>query len=254
MESQPLVSGVFKLGRSNLKINKKGWLFLHEEVLQKIVNFVAELFNHAEVASCKKVILAGGFANSTYLRARLLEAFPRKSFFTPRMPHMAVVKGALYWICQKKKLKKTRCRYTYGLAVDRVWKKEDGENRKRLMADKAIVEKAFSELLVRHEQYDEGYSKEFNYWIPAGCDKLEVFLYASEDPYARFVFEEDGTTLMKGNYKILPITINIDNPSEERRNFEMRLEYKSNGLNIYYKDPDSGDEVKVFVDTTAAPQ
>ena len=86
--------------------------------------------------------------------------------------------------------------------MDRVWKKDDGEGRKKVTADGPIVESAFSVLLVRNEEYDEGYSKEFNYWIPADCEKLEVILYASEDEFAKYVFEEDGVTLMKGKGKV----------------------------------------------------
>ncbi len=54
------VSGAFKLGRANLKVNRKGWVYLHEETLSKVVQFVQELFNHGEVSSCRKVILSGG--------------------------------------------------------------------------------------------------------------------------------------------------------------------------------------------------
>jgi len=248
------VPGAFKLGRSNLKINKNGWLYLHEDVLSKIVAFVQELFTHGDVSAAKKVILAGGFANSKYLRARLLHEFPDKQFFTPKMPHLAVVRGALYWICQKKKLTKTRSRYNYGLAVDRKWKKDDGESRQKITAEGAITENSFSTLIVRNQEYDEGYSAEFDYWIPAGCKRLELFLYASEDEFVQYVFEVDQKTLLKGNYKILPITIGIDNPSAERRKFEMKLEYRSNGINLFYKHPDTGEWEKVFVDTTAAPQ
>merc|ERR1719499_17989 len=139
--------------------------------------------------SAKKVILAGGFANSKYLQHRLLHKFPNKQFFTPRMPHLAVVRGALYWICQKKKLTRTRSRYTYGVAVDRVWRKDDGEARKKLTANGAITENAFSTLLIRNEEYEEGQIEEFKYSIPAECDKLEVFLYAAEDEFAKYVFE-----------------------------------------------------------------
>ena len=89
------VSGSFALGRANLRINKKGWLYLHEEVLSKIVNFVRELFKNANLQNCQKVIVVGGFANSEYLVQRLLTEFPDKTFLKPRQPHLAVVRGIL---------------------------------------------------------------------------------------------------------------------------------------------------------------
>ena len=87
------VSGAISLGRSNLRINKSGWLYLHEEVLDKIVKFVHELFKSPNVQGCQKVIVVGGFANSEYLVHRLLKEFPDKQFLKPRQPHLAVVRG-----------------------------------------------------------------------------------------------------------------------------------------------------------------
>ena len=94
-EEKNMVKGAIKLGRANLKINKQGWLYLHETVFQKIMKFVRELFKNANVQNCSKVIVVGGFANSRYLVSRLLKEFPDKQFYTPRQPHLAVVKGML---------------------------------------------------------------------------------------------------------------------------------------------------------------
>ena len=138
--------------------------------------------------------------------------------------------------------------------MDKTWKKDHGESRRKVTLEGAITENVFSVLIVRNEEYDEGFSKDFDYWIPAGCKKLEVFLYASEDEFVQYVYEEDQRTLMKGNYRILPIMIDIDSPSVERRKFEMKLEYRSNGLKLFYKHPDTQKWEEVFVDTTAAPQ
>eukprot|EP01084_Bolivina_argentea_P056277 103028_1 len=60
-------------------------------------------FSNTMVSGCDKVIVVGGFANSKYLINRLFNEFPSKTFFTPRQPHLAVVKGALYWFCQKRR-------------------------------------------------------------------------------------------------------------------------------------------------------
>eukprot|EP01084_Bolivina_argentea_P317932 551272_1 len=58
------ISGSFKLGRSNLKINKNGWLYFHEKVFTKIINFMHDFFSNLMVSGCDKVIVVGGFANS----------------------------------------------------------------------------------------------------------------------------------------------------------------------------------------------
>ena len=59
-EEEGTLCGAFKLGRANLKIDRKGWLYLQEDVLSAIMQFVAELLDHGNVSDCKKVIVVGG--------------------------------------------------------------------------------------------------------------------------------------------------------------------------------------------------
>jgi len=248
--------GAFKLGRSNLKINKKGWLYLHEQVLLKIINFVKELFGEPMVSGCDKVIVVGGFANSKYLISRLLKEFPKKKFFTPRQPHLAVVKGALYWICQRRKLKKTRAKYSYGIAIDRKFNNDidPKSRRKQVPGIGSIVENAFGTLVVRNEEYPDGYKENFPYWIPAGADHLEITLFASEDSFCQYVYKEDGKTLPTEHGKkcveVKKFNIPIDDIKKERQQFQLKLEYRQNGINLSYIDPNDKTEKRVDVDTT----
>ena len=251
------VDGVFKLGRTNLKISNTGWLYLHEEVLVKVVTFVKDLFDHAMLSGCEKIIVVGGFARSQYLLNRLIKELPNKQFFTPRQPHLAVVKGALYWICQRRKLSKTRAKYSYGIAIDKRYNGEmDSEGRKKMINGECIVENAFSALVRRHEEYQDGYTEDFDYWIPAMVDHLEIVLYASEDPFCRYVFGEDGQLPDESGKKCFVVKkfkVPINNPSKRRVQFQIRLEYNQNGINLSYIDPNDKESVKcVQVDTTTA--
>lgn len=78
-----------------MKITKAGWLYLHEEIFQKIIKFVKELLNNGNVQDCDKILIVGGFANSKFLQARLQREFPDKQFFSPKQPHLAVAKGMI---------------------------------------------------------------------------------------------------------------------------------------------------------------
>eukprot|EP01083_Nonionella_stella_P311725 1112457_1 len=246
------VTGAFQLGRSNLKIDKKGWLYLHEDVFEKIVTFLRRLLSNAMVSGCNKVIVVGGFANSKYLLHRLTTEFPDRSFFTPSQPHLSVVKGALYWICQRDHIKRTRARYSYGIAIDRRFNPNlDPLVRRKQTTEGAIVENAFNALVVRNEEYEDGYTDTFDYWIPAGADHLEIYLYASEDQFCQYVFNEDGQTLKC--FAVKKFVIAIDNPSQQRVKFQIILEYNQNGINLKYHDPNDGELRCVEVDTTIKP-
>eukprot|EP01083_Nonionella_stella_P172601 592889_1 len=256
-EKEKESAGAFKLGRANLKVNKTGWLYLHEQVFVKIITFIKDLFSNPMVSGCNKIIVVGGFANSKYLISRLIAEFPTKTFYTPRQPHLAVVKGALYWICQRKRLRRTRAKFSYGIAIDRRFNaNRDKPNRRQMTSEGAIVENAFNVLVVRNQEYEDGHTEDFDYWIPAGADHLEIFLYASQDPFCQYVFNEDGITLptQEGRkcFEVKKFVIPINNPSQERVRFQINLEYNQNGINLYYIDPNDGNRKCVEVDTTTA--
>eukprot|EP01083_Nonionella_stella_P278516 947154_1 len=54
------------LNRSYLQIAKQGWLYLHEEVLNKIQVFCQNIFGE-----CSDIVLVGNFAKSKFLKDKL---------------------------------------------------------------------------------------------------------------------------------------------------------------------------------------
>ena len=244
------IAGEFKLGISNLRISKKGWFYLYEPVLNKITQFVEDLFENAADLNCKKVIVVSGFANSEYVMARLMSILPDKLFFKPSQPHLCVVRGLLYWICQRRKLGidcpvfklETRMRYSYGIGIDRKFRDGcDPEVRRKMVPGLgATVRNAFGALLIRNQEYKEGYTEIFNYWIPARAKQLDITLYASEDPFCQYVFDEDGLLpIIDGSkcFEVKKYVIPINKVCEEKQRFELKIEYHQTGINFYYVDP-----------------
>ena len=237
------IAGAISLGRSNLRINKQGWLFLHEEPLRRIVAFLRGLFSNVNNQDCGKVIVVGGFSNSEYLVHRLLKEFPDKQFLKPRQPHLAVVRGSLYEICQRNKLRTTRARRSYGIAIDRKFREGiDPESRKIIVPGiGAIVENAFGSLLTRNKEYKDGHTQTFEYWIPADAEYVNIDVYASDDPFIEYVYNEDGRTLseIEGRkcYKVREFTIKINKITQKKQKFTLKLVYHQTGIEFYYTDP-----------------
>ena len=150
--------------------------------------------------------------------------------------------------------------------MDRKFRQDsDPEARRKMVPGLgAIVENAFGPIVERNTEYEDGYKEKFDYWIPAGADHLEIFLYASEDQDCRFVFSEnpqkkgvfdtlDNTTKGRKCFEVKRFNIPINNINKEKQQFQLRLEYRQNGINLYYTDPNDGKEKKVEIDTTAKP-
>eukprot|EP01084_Bolivina_argentea_P068512 124718_1 len=111
------ICGAFKISRASLKISSAGWFYLYEQVVQKLVTFVANVLKNKNAVGCDKVIVTGGFANTEYVTSRLLKEFPNKTFHLSRFRHLSVVKGALYWICQTAKFTKLDIKYSRGNSI-----------------------------------------------------------------------------------------------------------------------------------------
>lgn len=150
----------------------------------------------------------------------------------------------------QRKLSTTRPRCTYGLAIDRPWKTEDGMNRMTLSLEEGvIVENAFRPLVFKNDEYEEGHSQEFQFVVPANARKVTFYLFASETRFPRFVYQEDGVTLQKGIYLVKHFDIDIASPSTLNRTFTLKLEYHSHGIDLFYNDPGTGQYIKMFVST-----
>ena len=151
-------------------------------------------------------------------------------------------------------MNKTRAKYSYGIAIDRLWKSQsDSQGRNK----NGNVENAFGMLVSRNEEYEDGYKMDFDYWIPSNTNKLNIILYASEDQFARYVFEEDGVTLPKEEgkkcFEVKSFFLLLDTVYEERKEFKITLEYRQSGINLSFIDPNNGERTFVKVDTTAQP-
>lgn len=239
------IGGMIKLGRTNLRIHKKGWVHLHNKVLSDISQFLHRLFEDVRVSQIDHIILVGGFANSEYLKQRLIHDFPRKKFHIPRAPHLAVVKGALHWICNPQKLRRTIAKYSYGIAIDRQFDSNiDSVSRRMFSLDgAAIVQNAFFSLIVRNEEYEEGFENEFQFCIPANSSFIEIFIYASEDPFCRYIFGEDGELQC---LIVMKFILELEEVLVEERPFTVTMKYYQSGMKLFYDDPN--DQVSKAID------
>eukprot|EP01084_Bolivina_argentea_P275966 470737_1 len=109
------IQGAFKLGRSNLKINKQGWLHIAEPFLSTIVEFLSWTFINV---TPDKIIVIGEFADNHYLVSRLSNEFKNKQFYIPIQSHLPATKGSLYYICESRKLPQYALTGTYANKAD----------------------------------------------------------------------------------------------------------------------------------------
>ena len=115
-----------------------------------------------------------------------------------------------------------------------------------------IVENAFSPLLLKNDEYEEGHSQCFPFTVPENTRQLTVYLFASEIRFPRFVYQEDRVTLQNGIFPIKRFNITIAAPSTVKRTFTLKLVYQSHGIDLSYNDPDTGEDIQVHVDTEEA--
>eukprot|EP01084_Bolivina_argentea_P172239 298379_1 len=199
----------FRLGRSNLKVYKNAWLWLHNKLTSKVAEFIR---NHN--VDYNRIILVGGLAHNKHFQKGLKDEFPNEKFYIPRLPHLCVVEGACYWMCQRQALRNSRPNYFYG------------------------IQKSWRYIFVHKDaEYVEGYRQEFSCFLPAGASYLKVTLYGSE-----YHFRDIDAIFVVKRFKL-----KLEEINEQARRVNITLEYRSSGINCFYID-DNGNILKMSID------
>ncbi len=155
------------------------WKWLHNDTLERIANFLAQLLSYGEVRNCDDVVLVGGFSQSFFLTEYLEKCFPHIRFFRPSNPHLTVVRGlsfslslsllflknkgnnigALWWASKRKQMKFTKANKTYGFAINEKYSPLQHENVPSFMdpLTNSHYVRGFQKLITKEEDYKEGH-------------------------------------------------------------------------------------------------
>eukprot|EP01084_Bolivina_argentea_P068184 124095_1 len=216
----------FKLGRSNLKIYKNGWLHLHEKLFRKIIYFLRQLLKNSDLSDCNKIVIVGGLANSDFLLDRLMKEFPNIKIFKPRRPQLTATKGALYWISNRTKLRTLRSKCSYGIELNK--------------HNTNLTTKQFEVFIMKNESIIDGYTKDFVHWIRPCVQQAEICLYALDSQLNKNV-QSDACFVVK------TFVIPIQNLSQKTIQFPIKMQYNQSGIDLYYLDPNDGTIKRALV-------
>ncbi|CAB5295713.1 unnamed protein product [Rhizophagus irregularis] len=120
---------------------------MFDPVINKIIKLIREQLNNSGTISA--MFLVGGFSESKYLQKRIREEFSSKvknsNISVPSQPVAAIVRGALEYGLNMKKIKSRRLPLSYGIELAPLWKPGDPPERRqthdRIFKFRRLVEK-----------------------------------------------------------------------------------------------------------------
>lgn len=108
---------------------------LYDESCNKIVAHIQQLFKQPLVKDVPTIVLVGGFAESSILQSAIREAFKDKKVIIPKEPELAVVKGAIMYGYNTKKISARVCKLTYGVKTTLRFDKTKHSESKKIVVN-----------------------------------------------------------------------------------------------------------------------
>ncbi|ETO29539.1 hypothetical protein RFI_07578 [Reticulomyxa filosa] len=242
------------VGESFLELSYETWLFLHEQVLHDICEFVSKLLDHERVKP-KVLIVTGGFSNCPYIVPRLEKLISERKaplkIYRPSNPHESVVLGSVLWAVNQKDLSSLRAPSTLGWGVDQIWYPGDPDDDHKISSLESstgyIRKRCFYTIIRRDEKYDDGKTHRFEtinnklkqehkevYTLPRRQKFVEFELYKSKHKDVQYCDDRAKCQLLK-KFKMF-----FEHPFSEQVDFEITIILRNDRVQLSYKHPDTG--------------
>ncbi|XP_052793879.1 heat shock 70 kDa protein 12A-like [Mya arenaria] len=189
--------------RMTLKVSVIKKMF--QPSIDSIISHVKEVLRSPKVNNrIDKILMVGGFSESSVVRKAIREAFPDVAVVAPDEPGLAVLKGAVIFGHSPSSISTRVVRYTYGVAVtvdfDPGYHPEDKmfiDNQ-----DRKLISDCFSKFVTIDENVDEDDMKSREYEIRDKQAPFEITVYASTDENPVMVTDADCVKL--GRIEVKP--------------------------------------------------
>lgn len=106
-----------KFLNDKLRIDSEVIKTLFENPIKDILSHVQMLLSTSECASCKTIVMVGGFSDSPVLQDSIKKRFPCMNYIIPREAELAVVQGAVIFGNRPTAITERVCKYTYGVGT-----------------------------------------------------------------------------------------------------------------------------------------
>ncbi|RUP43429.1 hypothetical protein BC936DRAFT_137194 [Jimgerdemannia flammicorona] len=201
-----------------IRITVKDMLAIFDPVVNQVIDLIEQQIDRCDInlsgSKIDKIVLVGGFGNSDYLHATIVNRFPKIQVTRPREPGMAVMAGAVLLGLNSSYISARCSRYTYGLRVSGPWTPEnqasDEEKYWNECEGMVYANNLFHTMVSRGQQCEVGddVSERF---IPTGTNQTHSFFefFHTDLPSAKYI-----SSATRAVNAPVPISTNQDGASQ----------------------------------------
>lgn len=164
---------------------------LFDDAVKSIIDHTTTVIKNKKVQQVDKILMVGGFSESSIVRTAVTRAFPNVKVVAPSEPGLAVLKGAVIFGHDPSAISTRVSRHTFGVAVqgDFVEGMHPEEDKIILDNGKPECKNLFSKLISVDEDIDCSKTIEKEYDVPTTNVPLIIAIYSSDKEYPIHVKE-----------------------------------------------------------------
>lgn len=220
-----------------LFVNPEVFRNLFKPTIDALIKHLDKLFKDPNLSDLHHIIMVGGFSECELVQTAMRKTFPNKKIIIPDEAGLAVLRGAVLFGHQPKKIGKRILRKTYGIQSWPEWDAELHPDTKKVRIDGVDrCKDVFYKFAVKGEKVEDGHSSGQIFQALKTDEKtLECTVYISDDTNPRYVTDPSCQRL--GNL-IVPIP-----PLKKGENLEIEETMIFGGTELLFraKNMRSGD-------------
>lgn len=187
-----------------LIVNPEVFRNLFKPTIDALIGHLDKLFKDPNLFDLRHIIMVGGFSECELVQTAMRKAFPNKKTIIPDEAGLAVLRGAVLFGHQPKKISKRILKKTYGIETLPEWDPDLHPKNKREYIDGSYrCKDVFHKFAVKGEKVEDGHScAQIFQALKTYKKTIECTVYISDDTNPMYVTDPSCQRL--GNL-IIPI-------------------------------------------------
>ncbi|CAC5387186.1 unnamed protein product [Mytilus coruscus] len=236
-------NGKMEVRYNKMKIDAELIKGLFDEASQKIIQLISDVFTDVVNREISVILLVCGFSECKIIQDSIRAKFPGKRVVVPEDAELAVLKGAVLFGHKPENIVSRVVKYTYGIEVTKEFNSEIHDLARRTVGkDRDECKHLFGVYVKTGSVVELGEEITVRRCTRHEFQRGVTFRFFQSTKECPKYTDEEGCT------KLGSLTIEIPNPSKERRSFRVSFNFGHTELKVAAFDVKSGAKCETVLD------
>jgi hypothetical protein len=216
---------------------------MFKQASERIIEIISDVLKKMKGSNLKMIVLVGGFSGCKIIQDNIKSFFPSYRVIVPEEAELAVLKGAVLFGHKPDYIVARIARYTYGVEVHYAFNPDIHEQGRCVVINGKKRCKNIFELYIKAESVVELGVK-----ITRIIETINPFQSSIVFPIFQSTIKCPQYTDVEGCTKLGTLAVDIQDPSEEMRDFRVNIIFGNTELKVTAFDEKSGVECATVLD------